>query len=306
MPPMLLCRFVQIAAAVGLTGVAVVRLLAHGTDFADFRAWNRLAFGSWVALVMASVLQLGLTAAAMSGLPFAQAISGGVLGQVLGGTSYGAAWRVRVCLLAGALVLLCSGPATERRRMGRGRVTATLNIAGVLLTAALLASLVWTGHAGASPSRAWLLPVVLIHAVAAGAWPGGLVPLALVLARAGRDPRLVPAALTITRRFSRLSVLAVITLASSGLVNACGLIGASPAGWMDSYGRLVWCKIVLFVAMVALGAANRRLIRREKPGEKSRTIRWLFRHVAWECVFAVWVLVASEALAMSAPPMETH
>lgn len=297
-----LCRGVQITAAVALAGVAVGRLLAQGTDLADGRAWNRLAVGSWVTLTAASVLQLGLTAAAMSGLPSAQSLSADVLGEVLAHTSYGAAWRVRMCLLAGGLVWLGLGPITARFGVNGKSVTTGLNVAGAVLSAALLASLVWTGHAASAISRARWWPVGVLHAVAAGTWPGGLLPLAWMLARAGDDLRLIPAAMTVTRRFSRLSVVAVLTLAGSGLVNAGGLIGWSAAGWTGPYGRLVWCKLVLFAVMVALGAANRRLIRRAGPGENPRTIRRLLRHVALECVLAVLVLAASEALAMTAPP----
>lgn len=297
--PLSLCRCVQLAAAVGLAGVAGWRLLAQGTDLGQPGAWTRLAFGSWGALVAASAGQLGLTAAAMSGLPFAQAISGAVLGQMLNGTSFGAAWRVRMCLLAGALVWLGSGPAVARHRKP---LLTGLNIAGAALCAALLASLVWTGHAASSGSRAWLLPIVLVHAVAAGAWPGGLLPLALMLARAGNHPPLIPAAVTITRRFSRLSVIVVLTLAASGLANAGGLIGWSSAGWSGPYGRLVWCKIILFAAMVAFGALNRRLLRREAKDYSSRTIHRLWQQVACECLLALLVLATSEALAMTPPP----
>ncbi len=295
---MLPCRFVQITAAVLLAGTAVLRLLALGTDVSGFRAWNRLAWGSWGALALASVWQLGLTAAAMSGLPLAQAVSSETLGQVLAGTSYGAAWQARACLLAGTLAFLWFRPPTGHRK----RTAATFDVTGVLLAAALLASLVWTGHARASASHAWLLPVNLMHVGAAGAWPGGLVPLAFLLARAGRDPGLVPSALTVTRRFSRLSVAAVMTLALSGLLNGYGLIGASSMIWTSFYGRLGLCKAALLVGMVGLGAVNRRLVRQEGPDEKVPVIRWLWRNVAWECALAALVLLASEALAMSAPP----
>ena len=297
---MLLCRFVQIIAAVLLDGTAVLRLLARGTEFTGFRAWNWLAWGSWGALTLASVLQLGLTAAAMSGLPLAQAVSGEVLGHVLTGTSYGAAWQVRVCLLAVMVIILWVGTATEHRK----RTVVILDITGMLLAAALLASLVWTGHARASASHAWRLPVNLAHAVAAGAWPGGLAPLAFLLARAGRDPGLVPSALTVTRRFSRLSVFAVLALALSGLLNGYGLVGASSSIWTSSYGRLGLCKVALFAGMVGLGAVNRRLVRPEGSDKKAPAIRWLWRNVAWECVLAALILLASEALAMSVPPME--
>ena len=71
-------------------------------------------------------------------------------------------------------------PAAQRQG-GRTRWSAILEILGALLAAALLATLVWSGHAHASNKHAWLLPTDLLHVIAAGAWPGGLLPLALLL-----------------------------------------------------------------------------------------------------------------------------
>ena len=253
---MLLCRWAQTTAAVLLTGTAVLRLLGRGTGLGDLRGWRWLAWGSWGVLLVAGTFQFWLTAAAMSGLPPAQAFSGEVLGRVLDGTSFGAVWRVRMSLL---VVLL---PAMA---LAGDTVVAWL-------AAAFLASLVWSGHAHASAQSAWLLPVDVAHALAAGAWPGGLVPLVMVLARAGRRAEGRSAAVAVTRRFSRLSVAAVGVLALSGVMNGVGLVGTPAALWTSVYGRLVLCKAALFAVMVCLGAVNRQRLgrdadrrRRQKP-----------------------------------------
>jgi putative copper export protein len=162
--------------------------------------------------------------------------------------------------------------------------------------------LIWSGHAHASDKHAWLLPSDLLHVVAAGAWPGGLLPLALLLAQARRDPGLVLPVLRVTRRFSRLSVAAVSVLALSGLLNSVGLVGTLAALWPGVYGRLILCKAALLAVMVGLGAVNRRIIHQDDSGDVARTLRSLCRNVAWEGVLAVVVVLATEALAMSAPP----
>ena len=296
-----LCQSVQTGAAVLLAGTAALRLLAWGTNVVSTSAWNRLAWASGSVLLGAAVLQLGLKAAEMSGLPLSQAFSGEVLTRVLGGTVFGAVWKVRVCLLIIGFVAPWCLPATPQDR-GRMHRSAIVEIAGALLAAALLATLVWSGHAHASNKHTWLLPSDLLHVVAAGAWPGGLLPLALLLARARHDPRLLPAAATVTRRFSRLSVAAVSTITLSGLCNGIGLVGTLPALWPSAYGRFILCKVALLAGMIGLGAANRRLIRQDSPGDVAQALPRLWRNVAWECVLAIVVVLATEALAMSVPP----
>ncbi len=295
------CQFAQTSAAVLLAGTAALRLLAWGTDVERSSIWNRLGWASWSVLLLAATLQLGLTAADMSGLPLTEACSGPVLGNVLGSTIFGSVWKVRMGLLAAVLfVALCA--ARIRRDGRRTGISVTLAIARALLAVALLATLIWSGHAHASEKHAWLLPVNLLHVVAAGAWPGGLLPLAFLLAQARREPNIVLAALTVTRRFSRLSVAAVGVLALSGLLNSIGLVGTLSALWPSVYGRLILCKVALLAGMVGLGAVNRRMIRPDQTASAPRILRSLWRNVAWESALAVCVLLATEALAMTPPP----
>ena len=296
-----LCQCAQTSAAVLLAGTATLRLLAWGTGLERSSGWTRLAWTSWSVLLGAAVLQLGLTAADMSGLPLTQACSSQVLDRVLNSTHFGAVWKVRACLLGVMFIAQWCFSAAQRRD-GRTQWSAILEIVAALLAAALLATLVWSGHAHASNRHAWLLPSDLLHVVAAGAWPGGLLPLALLLAQTRRDPLLLSAAVTVTRRFSRLSVAAVGTLTLSGLLNGIGLVGTFAELWPSVYGRLILCKVALLAGMIGLGAVNRRLIHHNGPGDVARTLRHLWRNVAWECVLAVVVVLATEALALSAPP----
>jgi putative copper export protein len=293
---LVLCRFVQTSAAVLLAGTAALRLLAWGAGMGRASFWNRLAWTSGSVLAVASIFQLALTAAEMSGQPLSQALSGDVLGMVLGGTSFGGVWKVRAWLLGGALVV--QGLLTAAGRSVRGVLEAT----SALLAAGVLATLVWAGHAHASDQHAWLLPVDVVHVAAAGCWPGGLLPLAFLLAAARGNAGLVNPAVTITRRFSRLSLATVSILALSGLLNAFGLVGTFSALWPSVYGRLILCKVALLAGLIGLGAANRRLIEQELPRDAAQTLRILWRNVAWECALAVCVLLATEALAMNAPP----
>ncbi len=296
-----LCRFVQTSAAVPHACTAALRLLTHGTGLDPaVPGWRGLAWVSGAALLVAGTLQLGLTAAEMSGQPLAQALSGGAWRVVLGGTRFGAVWTVRMGLAAAWLGL--ASATAWRRRSGR-RVPVTLEGAGMLLAVALLGSLVFGGHTQASEKSVWLLPVDMCHAVAAGAWPGGLLPLALLLVRTPWDSSTLPAMVAVTRRFSGLSVAAVGVLAFSGALNGVGMVGSWTALWTTSYGWLVLCKGALFALMIGLGAVNRRLVQNWEGTDPAHTMHRLWRNVAVECVLAVGVLLATEALGTSAPPM---
>ena len=298
---MWLCRFAQTGAAVILVGTGTLRLLAWSGTTAPLGAprWNRLAVAGWLTFLLSAILQLGLTTAQMGDLPLAESFEGHALADALFGTHFGAVWRARLVLLAGLLAAgTCGAVLFRRKARGLSRV---VDVTAVLLAVALLASLVATGHAQTTERHGWLLPTDMLHAGAAGAWPGGLVPLVILLARARRQPEWVSAATTITRRFSRLSVVAVGVLALSGTVNAYILVGTLPGLWTSVYGRLLVGKVALFLTMIALGAMNKRLIEDRSAENAAATVYHLWRNVAVECAVAVGVLLLTEALAMSMP-----
>lgn len=297
---MWLCRSVQTGAALLLAGTAAMRLLAWGSaPLAAVPRWNRLAIVSWSVLLLAAVIQLGATTAQMSDLPFAQVFHGDVLAGVLKGTHFGAVWQVRIALLGGLLVTGLMG-CVAQQSTSRG-LSVIADVVTALLVVSLVASLVAAGHAQASEDRVWLLPTDMIHAAAAGAWPGGLLPLMILLARAWHKTELLAPAITITRRFSHLSVVAVGVLALSGSLNSYALIGTFHGLWSSVYGRLVVCKGLLFATMVALGAMNKGLIEQNPMEKPQATVSRLWRNVSVECAVAVAVLLATEALAMSTP-----
>ena len=299
-----LCRCAQTTAAVLLTGAAVLRLLSHGTGLRRADRWPRLAWASWAGLLVAGVILLGLTAAEMSGEPISQALADGSVSQTLGDTRFGAVWCWRMGLLAGWLAVRWAATANLQRWP---LVPMLLEAVEMLFDAALLVSLVLAGHAQASDRSVWLLPANICHVLAAGAWPGGLPPLLLLLARVRKDARLLPAVVTVTRRFSRLSVAAVGVLAFSGLLNGAGMVGTFAALWSSPYGRLVLCKAVLFALMIGLGGVNRRLVRLQpNDADPAQTMHRLWRNVAWEGTLAMGVLLATEALAVSAPPTPSN
>ncbi|HEX4111227.1 MAG TPA: CopD family protein, partial [Stellaceae bacterium] len=105
------------------------------------------------------------------------------------------------------------------------------------------------GHAAAAGGLA--LPLVeTLHILAAGAWLGGLTPLWFVLA----SDR--PTALAALRRFSRLGMICVVTLAATAPIQGWALIGGIGAWFGTLHGVLALSKAVLFAVLLALAALN--------------------------------------------------
>src|SRR5262249_45407089 len=125
-----------------------------------------------------------------------------------------------------------------------------------------LASIAGAGHAAAGTG--WTGDLHLIgdgaHLLAAGAWVGGLVPLALLFADARSDNASLSAraAHGATLRFSVVGIIAVAALLATGVLNAVFLVGSVPALLGSDYGHLLMLKIALFLTMATFAAINRQ------------------------------------------------
>jgi putative copper resistance protein D len=131
----------------------------------------------------------------------------------------------------------------------------------VVVSAALVGTLAWAGHAaaGAGTEGAVHLVADILHLVAAAAWVGALIPLALLLraARLDRSEAAVAVARAAVLRFSSLGVASVGTLVASGSVNTWVLAGSVAALIETDYGHLLVAKVALFLVMLSFGAINR-------------------------------------------------
>lgn len=164
----------------------------------------------------------------------------------------GTAWMVRMAALVVALLIAIYAKSNR------------LKLIGVMLAgAAALASLVWTGHAGASEGNLGLVHRVsdILHMLAAAVWFGGIAGFLLLL-RAAPEP-LSANRLAIAHRsleeFSRTGAICVSIIAVTGLVNAQILVGFDnlPALFGSDYGLLLMLKLLAVALMLLLAANNR-------------------------------------------------
>ncbi len=184
--------------------------------------------------------------------------------------------------------------------------------AGAIIATTLLGSLAWAGHAGATigAERPIHLTVDSAHLIATGLWPGGLLPLTLLLVRASRsnDPSLLLDAGVITRRFSAVSLLVVAALAATGLANSYFLVGSLPAIVTTTYGRLLMMKLFLFSIMIGLGACNllrlkpQLALANEQNARHPDALRKLLRNVIAELCLGTLIVLIVGALGATPPP----
>lgn len=114
-----------------------------------------------------------------------------------------------------------------------------------------------TGHAmSAASSLPWIAQVA--HGLGAGLWIGTLAAVVAVALGLARETAAHPHIGVLVRRFSRLAIAAVLTVALSGVVTAVFYFDAVAELWSTAYGRTLSLKVGLFAAVGAVGAYNWR------------------------------------------------
>lgn len=139
------------------------------------------------------------------------------------------------------------------------------------------------------------------HLVAAAAWIGGILPLALVLARTSSSDR-GDLARRIVPRFSRVAGWSLLILVLTGIYSSWLHIPALRAFVATLYGRALLVKFLLVIPVVALGAVNHFVLRpRIEGGSNGRTRRNLLRSVRTEAILAAGIVLAVAVLTITPP-----
>ena len=231
------------AVALGGALLALV-VLSRGREPAAARTVDRTLRITALGALVAAVAQIGVLAALGSelaegaGWPIAD-----LLGSTVGLTGL---TRVGIASLAAAAALLL------RRAPGSAGLGGLLLVTTFLLTCTGALA----GHAiGRLEGQIWLWSVSALHQAAAGAWLGGLM-CAAVLAVCPQGDH----AERWLHRFSAMAATAVAVLASTGMTLSLTYVGALDALVTTSYGAMVITKIVLFIALLAMGVLNHRVV----------------------------------------------
>jgi copper resistance protein D len=252
-PAVIVLRLAQYLGAMVLMGSSlffVYALPGRGDGSAAEAPWaSRLLACAGTLLAATALLSILGQASILSG-SFSEGLKPETLSAVATGMDLGKAAIIRAAA-AGPAVLLVLVLKPSR----------TTWIVAATLGAIATASLAWMGHGAATEGVGASLHLVsdILHAWAAAVWIGALVAFLLLL----RTPTPTPAATGALHRalhgFSGVGTAVVAVLLATGAINGWFLVGLDHLNglWTTAYGRLLSLKLVLFVVMLGLAAANR-------------------------------------------------
>ncbi|MGN6607676.1 MAG: copper resistance CopC/CopD family protein [Jatrophihabitans sp.] len=236
-------------AGIALLGGAWLAMTVWPAGRTDSRS-RRLVAAGWIASVVAAVLALLVQGPYTAGLGLGSTFDNGLIDDTLH-TNYGHMVSARLILL-GLLGPLLARAFEDDAVESRFEILAWPLGAGIAVTFAA------SGHADTTSPRALSVLLDGLHVVAMMAWLGGLVMLvAAVLPR--RSAAELGVVLPV---FSKTAFTSVLVLASTGTYAAWRGVGTWSAVFTTTYGWLVNIKIVLFLALVALGNLSRKAVQR--------------------------------------------
>ncbi|MDA0163416.1 copper resistance protein CopC [Solirubrobacter ginsenosidimutans] len=166
------------------------------------------------------------------------------------------------------------------------------------------------GHTSVQSPVAILLPANLLHVLAMSAWLGGIAVLVFALraATAELEPdQRTPLLAGVVGRFSAIASIALPVLLLSGVVQAIVEVRSFPALLDSAFGRAVLIKVMVAVAIIALGYINRQEILPElrkaaaddsTPGKAGVLLR---RTLRLEFLLGLTAIAVTGALSSYAP-----
>lgn len=280
----------------------VYALPPGGDGSAAGTRWARpLLVGAGAILAVAAALGLAAQSSVLAG-SVRDGLKIETLTAVVSSMALGKAAIVRTAAaLLAAIALLALKP-------GRPAWALAAALGGVAT-----ASLAWMGHGAATQGLLGLIHLGsdVLHALAAGVWIGALAGfLGLLAAASSATPAARRALHGALHGFAGVGSALVAVLILTGLINSWVLIGPDRLSslWTTPYGRLLGLKLIAFIGMLGLAAANRF---RHTPAlgrvltadaSPSPALRDLRRSVAIEAALSLAILALVAVFGTLAPP----
>ena len=285
-------RFALYADLMLLTGLAAFPLYALGSDE---RRNSQFALSltrplQWFCALglLFSALGILILTANMYGIG-AFSVDMAMLLTMIRDTDVGAAWLCRM------IALLVATAAASRLAASPAIASAILALTGAIA----LATLAWSGHAGATEGLAGAIHRIndALHMIAAAIWLGALAAFLLML-RTFRGAEQAKLAARCLDQFARVGTICVLIIVATGLINADLIVGIANAGrsLASPYGQLLLIKLLLFGSMLLLAGANRwrltpALTASVVNGDSRAAIGRIRRSIAAEAAVGIAILV---------------
>jgi copper resistance protein D len=294
-------RFVSLASAILLAAIFGFCLLIGRTTRSEF-------FPKRLTLILELAACLGQVAwvCALFWSMDPDAGSGGFeeFNAFFFGTQVGKIGLLRCCLL-----VLLAGYSAFRIYRSTRRMSRPPSLASWIESVLVLIQLVllsWLSHAAAVVGPfGWLqLGNDILHLSSVAIWPGGLVPLWLLLEQTAPAPVKRDALL----RFSNVAVIVAPLVGATGVLSGYFRVHSILPLITTPYGRYVTLKAACFFVLIGLGAANRLRLMPEIVGAPAEVAtsagswRKLHRNILIEQLIFVIVMLAVARLVQLPPP----
>jgi copper resistance protein D len=304
---LIVARFLHYVAVTTLAGASFFPLYAHPhglgrQPIALARRIQTLLFIAANVALVSGILWFVFAVANMSGT-LDGVLDRETLSMVLGDTSFGNVCIARLVLSIATIIVVWN---RFDSRSGLRR-----DVIAPVLAAALLISLAGAGHSQVEEGISGAIHVIsdAAHLLAAGAWLGGLVPLALMLVAYNRDREITREEdlQQVLMGFSGMGYVAVAALIGSGLVNSWYLVGTVTGLLTTQYGQLLLAKLVLFAGMLLLAVINRFWLvpsmSKARAGDGTSSVQTgrLRNHVLGEQLLGLMVLLIVSVLGTIRP-----
>jgi copper transport protein len=203
--------------------------------------------------VLVSLLGILLQGATAAGVSLWGSLKGTVLESTME-SRFGEVWGLR------ALDWLALGALLSALRVTRRRwPLVPICVAGAYLAATPALS----GHASIQSPTAVFFPSDFLHVLAASVWVGGIACLLVAVPPATRQLESTERGsmlLATLARFSPLALVSVVVIALTGVLQAYIDVRSVSGLLHTTYGALIIAKTVLLLALIGLGAVNRRRV----------------------------------------------
>lgn len=293
--------------------------ISEGDEHPLFARALQIASVAAVVWTVAAIAVLVLSYSSLAGQPLSssEAFSAGFLGYVQS-IATGQAW-MSIVLMAGVFATLVSAV----------RHQAGLFFTGMLGLAAII-PMALVGHSASGDDHMAAVNSLALHLLGVVVWVGGLTALALLAPELKRQaaaltakdqggPELVG---TVLRRYSVLAMLALITVALSGIVNAELRIETLDQLFTTPYGIMLALKAAATFSLAGIGWMHRSWIiprlagehagagaksaagkKENRPADSGRMTKLLWQLILVEVALMAAVIGVSAVLGRTPPPV---